>query len=295
MTAAIYTARGRAKTLIIGGYKWGGELMLTTQVENFPGFSKGILGPDLMLEMRKQAERFGAEFLEEDATQLNVKEYPFLVHTRHHQFLAKSLILATGAKAKWLGVPGEEKFKGRGVSVCAPCDAPFFKDQRVIVVGGGDSAMEETIVLSQYAREITIVHRRGEFKASKIMQERALSKPNVSVLFWHRVVEMRGEEKLEKVVLENTKTGERKEVAVDGVFLAIGHIPETELFRGQIELTEKGLIKAYELVKTSVPGVFGAGDVLDWNWEFRQAVTAAGSGCMAGLKALEFLREKGEL
>ncbi len=269
--------------------------MLTTQVDNFPGFSEGVLGPDLMLEMRKQAERFGVKVIEENANELNLDLYPFVVKTRKNEYKGKSLIIATGAEPRWLGVPGEEKLKGRGVSVCAPCDAPFFKNQKVIVVGGGDSAMEEAIVLSEHAREVIIVHRRGELKASKIMQDRALGKKNVSVMWYKKVIEIKGKNKVEGVVLEDTRTGKRQEIQVDGVFVAIGHIPNTHLLQGKVEITDKGLVKTFGLTQTSKKGVFVAGDLTDWNWSYRQAITAAGSGCMAGMDALRFLREKEEL
>ena len=290
LTAAIYLARGAASTVVFGGSAWGGQLMLTTAVDNFPGFPEGIEGPDLMNKMRAQAERFGAKFLQTDVTSVNLAKTPFEITANGSMYLAKAIIIATGAQTLWLGVPGEKELIGRGVSSCAPCDAPFFKDKKVMVVGGGDSAMEEALVLVKYASEVTIVHRRGEFRASKAMQEKVLGNSKIKVLWNTEVKEIKGNGKVESVTLLNSLKNETSEMAVDGIFVAVGHKPQSELFTGQIDLDEKGFVK---IVKphssTSVKGVFVAGDVADPY--YKQAVTAAGCGCAAALDTLSFLEE----
>ncbi|MEJ2347894.1 MAG: thioredoxin-disulfide reductase [Patescibacteria group bacterium] len=287
LTAAIYTTRGAASTIILGGEKWGGQLMLTTDVDNYPGFPEGIQGPELMEKMRKQAERFGAEFVQKNVTAVDFSKKPFELMTGDTKYLAKSVIIATGAETRWLNVPGEDKLRGRGVSSCAPCDAPFFKGKNVIVVGGGDSAMEEALVLTKYAESVTIIHRREEFRASAAMQKRVTENKKIKVIWNTEVTEFIGEQKLEKVLLKNNKTGETSEIAADGAFVAIGHAPSTEIFKGKIELDEKGYIAVKDHTQTSVEGVFVAGDVHDY--QYRQAVTAAGFGCMASLEVLKFL------
>ncbi len=291
LTAAIYTTRGAASTVVLAGEAWGGQLMLTTGVDNFPGFPQGVQGPDLMSLMRSQAERFGAEFVQKNVTSVDFKNSPFKLSVDSSDYYAKSVVVATGADTRWLGVPGEDRLRGKGVSSCAPCDAPFFKDKRVIVVGGGDAAMEEAIVLTKYATEITIIHRRDSFRASAAMQEKVLGSPKIKVIWNSEITEFKGQDKLEKVLLKDIKTGEVKEVEVDGVFVAIGHTPSTNIFQGQIELDEKGFIKRLEneefKMATSVPGVLVAGDVHDYR--YKQAVTAAGFGCMAALEVLKFL------
>ncbi len=278
LTAAIYASRDNLKTLVLGGGKWGGQLMLTTDVDNFPGFPEGILGPQLMENMKKQAERFGTEVKLEDATKLDFSGKALKVN----DIETRSVIVATGADTVWLGVPGEEKLIGRGVSSCAPCDAFFFKGRKVIIVGGGDAAMEEAITLSKFASEVTIVHRRDTFRASKIMQDHALKLPNVKVLFNTSVSEILGEEKVTGV-----KFQDGKEFPCDGVFVAIGHTPNTKLFEGILELDEKGFIVKKEGMMTSVPGVFVAGDVHDHH--YKQAITAAAYGCMAACEVSKFL------
>jgi thioredoxin reductase (NADPH) len=288
-TAAIYTTRGAASTLILGGEKWGGQLMLTTNVDNYPGFPKGIQGPDLMEAMRQQAVRFGAEFAGASVTSIDLSKKPFEIASGNNRYPGKTVIIATGAVTKWLEIPSVQKLIGRGVSSCAPCDAPFFKDKKVAVVGGGDSAMEEALVLTKYASEVTIVHRREEFRASQAMQQKVLTNPKIKILWDTEVTGAVGEQKLEKILLKNNKDNSTGELVVDGLFVAIGHKPETELFVGKIEVDEKGYIKAFENSKTSVPGVFVAGDVHDWR--YRQAVTAAGFGCMAGMDVLKYLEE----
>lgn len=285
LTAAIYTSRDNLKTLLLGGGKWGGQLMLTTEVDNFPGFAEGIMGPDLMTAMKGQAERFGAEVKLEDVVKVDFKKKPFKVETHgsHETYESHAVIIATGADTVWLGVPGELKLIGRGVSSCAPCDAFFFKGKKVIVVGGGDAAMEEAITLAKFATEVTIVHRRDAFRASKIMQERATSLSNVKTLFNTEVREVLGQEKVTGV-----KFKDGKEFLCDGIFVAIGHTPNSRLFEGQLELDEKGFIKKFDNMQTSVAGVFVAGDVHDHH--FKQAVTAAGFGCMAALEVSRFLQ-----
>jgi len=287
LTAAIYTSRGAASTLVLAGSAWGGQLMLTTEVENFPGFPEGVMGPDLMLKMRQQADRFGAVVKEEDAREVVTSENGFLVKTDNSSYKARSLIVASGAATKWLEAPGVKELIGRGVSSCAPCDAYFFKDKKVAVVGGGDSAMEEALVLSKFANEVIIIHRRDEFRASKIMQDKVFADPKIKVLWNTEVKEAKGKEKLEALVLINNKTQEVKEEPFDGLFVAIGHIPQSEVFKGLLELDEKGYIKVFDKTKTNVPGIFVAGDVHDFR--YKQAITAAGFGCMAALDALSYL------
>lgn len=288
-TAAIYTTRGAASTLILGGEKWGGQLMLTTTVDNFPGFPDGIQGPDLMAAMKKQAERFGSEFVQSNVESVDLSKKPFAVTSTGTVYPAKTIIIATGAATLWLDAPGISKLIGRGVSSCAPCDAPFFKDKKVAVVGGGDSAMEEALVLTKYATEVTIIHRRDAFRASQAMQQKVLAGGKVKVIWNTEVTEAVGTEKLEKVLLKNNKDNTTSELPIDGLFIAIGHKPETDLFKGKIDVDERGYIKVSENSKTSVPGVFVAGDVHDWH--YKQAATAAGYGCMAGMDVLAYLAE----
>ena len=287
LTAAIYASRGAASTLVLAGSTWGGQLMLTSEVENFPGFPEGVMGPDLMLKMRQQAERFGSVVKEEDARGIITSENGFLVKTDNSSYKARSLIVASGAATKWLEAPGVKELIGRGVSSCAPCDAYFFKDKKVAVVGGGDSAMEEALVLSKFANEVVIIHRRDEFRASKIMQDKVFANPKIKVLWNTEVKEAKGKEKLEALVLINNKTQEVKEEPFDGLFVAIGHVPQSEVFKGLLELDEKGYIKVFDKTKTNVPGIFVAGDVHDFR--YKQAITAAGFGCMAALDALSYL------
>lgn len=294
-TAAIYTTRGAASTLVIAGEKWGGQLMLTTEVDNYPGFPEGIQGPELMMKMRKQAERFGAEIVEKNVSSVDFSKSPFELMAGDQKHLAKSVIVATGADTRWLGIPGEEKLRGRGVSSCAPCDAPFFKEKNVAVIGGGDSAMEEALVLTKYASQITVIHRRNEFKASKVMQEKVLNHEKIKVIWDTDVLEFLGGQKLEKVRTKNVKTNEESELDFDGAFVAIGHTPSTSIFKGPIELDRKGYVVVHDHTKTNVNGVFVAGDVHDYH--YRQAVTAAGYGCMAGMEALKYLetlQDKGD-
>lgn len=286
LTAAIYTTRANLKTLIIAGSKWGGQLMLTTLVENYPGFPEGIQGPDLMLAMRKQAEHHGAEIADLDFAKADFSKRPFSILAGDKTYEGKSVIIATGADTKWLGVPGEKEKIGRGVSSCAPCDAPFFRGKNTIVVGGGDSAMEEGLVLTKFANSVTLVHRRGKFKASKIMLDRAQKNPKIKFILNSEVVEVLGQEKVSGVKIKNNKTLEVSELRVDGVFVAIGHLPNTSVFKG-IELDEQGFIVVHNHTKINVDGVFVAGDVHDSH--YKQAVTAAGFGCMAALEVERWL------
>lgn len=292
LTAAIYTTRANLKTLIIGGVKWGGQLQLTTLVENFPGFPEGIQGPELMMNMRKQAENHGAEVVEQNFTTGDFTGNPFKVSTPEATYEGRSVIIATGADTKWLEVPGEQEKIGRGVSSCAPCDAPFFREKKVVVVGGGDSAMEEANVLTRYATEVTIVHRRNDFsKASHAMLEKVKSNPKIKYIMNSEVVEVLGEQKVTGVKLKNTETGEESQVETDGVFVAIGHMPNSAVFKG-IDLDNQGYIKVHEYYKTNVDGVFVAGDVHDA--QYRQAITAAGFGCAAALETERWLADQSE-
>jgi thioredoxin reductase (NADPH) len=287
-TAALYAARANLRPLVLKGLEAGGQLMLTTDVENYPGFADGILGPELMDAMEKQASRFEAEILPITATRVDLTERPFGVWAGDDEYRASTLIVSTGASAKWLGVPGEQLLRGRGVSACATCDGFFFRDRELVVVGGGDTAMEEASFLTKFASRVTIVHRRDEFRASKIMQERVLANPKVEVVWNSTVDEIVGESAVTGVKLRDVTTDDVRDFATDGIFMAIGHTPNTQLFGDQLELTEGGYIVVAEpSTRTSVPGVFAAGDVTDL--VYRQAVTAAGQGCKAAIDAERFL------
>jgi thioredoxin reductase (NADPH) len=289
LTAAIYTCRARLDTLVIGGSTWGGQLMLTGGVDNFPGFPDGIMGPELMAKMREQSEKCGAKLIFEDVSSVDLSSRPFKVTSGANNYEAKTVLIATGASAKWLGLPSETRLRGKGVSSCAICDAPFFRDKKVVVVGGGDTALEEALTLTSYAREVTIVHRRDQFRACKLFQEKISANQKIT-LAWNSVVEeILGERKVEAVRLKNVQTGEVKTVPADGVFIAIGHLPETALFKGQIALDPNGYIVVHDETKTSVEGVFAAGDNHDT--KYKQAITAAGSGCKAALDAQRYLQE----
>ena len=286
-TAALYAARANLAPLVLRGLDAGGQLMLTTDVENYPGFADGILGPELMEQMEKQAERFGAELVPAHVTRLDLAERPFGIWAGDQEWRAKTLIVATGAAAKWLGVPGEEKLRGRGVSACATCDGFFFRDRELLVVGGGDTAMEEATFLTKFASRVTIVHRRDAFRASPIMADRALRNPKIDVI-WNTVLEeILGEDAVTGARLRDVVTGQEQEVRTDGVFMAIGHTPNTALFERQLELENGYIVVEEPRTSTSVPGVFAAGDVTDTI--YRQAVTAAGQGCKAAIDAERFL------
>jgi len=292
LTAAIYAARASLQPLVIAGVQSGGQLMLTSEVENFPGFPEGILGPDLMARMRQQAERFGATFVDDDAIKVDLSVRPFLVATEFEEYRASALIIATGARARWLGVPGEDRLIGHGVSSCATCDGFFFRGKEVIVVGGGDSALEEALFLTRFASKVNVVHRRDELRASKILQQRALKNEKIEFI-WNTVVEeIIGDKRVEAVRLANVKTGEKTDMPIDGVFAAIGHEPMTSLFVGQLALDKAGYIVVKNGTQTDIEGVFVAGDVEDHR--YRQAVTAAGAGCKAALDAERYLDSLGE-
>ncbi len=291
-TAAIYSSRAYLKTLVVAGFEAGGQLMLTSDVENFPGYPEGIGGPEMMQDLRKQAERFGAEFVEEDAIEVDFTERPFSVKTHGETYQGKTVIVATGSSAKWLGIESEQRLMGRGVSACATCDGFFFKDKAVVVVGGGDTAMEEATFLTKYATKVTIVHRRDEFRASKIMAKRAMDHPKIDIEWNREVAEVLGENNVEGVRLKSTVGEAEKEVPCDGFFMAIGHKPNTDLFKGQLHLDEGGYIvpEGKNETRTNIPGVFVAGDVFDHR--YKQAITAAGSGCKAAIDAERWLEDQ---
>ncbi|TMI86548.1 MAG: thioredoxin-disulfide reductase [Bacillati bacterium ANGP1] len=287
LTAAIYAARAQLQPIVISGSQRGGQLTLTTDVENFPGFPEGIQGPELMEIMRKQAERFDTDFIEEDATAVDFRTRPFEVTAAQKTLRAESVIIATGAGTNWLGLPNEQRLIGHGISSCAPCDAFFFRGKEVAVVGGGDSAMEEALVLTKFATKVTIIHRRDRFRASKIMAERALRHGKIEVLWNTVVVDVLGNGSVSGLRLRDVGTGREWPFRVDGLFVAIGHHPNTELFRGQVELDDQGYVVVREGTRTSVEGVFAAGDVHDHR--YRQAVTAAAFGCMAAMDVERYL------
>jgi thioredoxin reductase (NADPH) len=288
LTAAVYSGRADLKPLMIEGFEAGGQLMLTTDVENYPGFIDGIMGPELMERMRKQASRFGTVYLTENATSVDFSQRPFVVRTSDETYRARAVIISTGASAKMLNVPGEKELLGHGVSTCATCDGFFFRDQELLIVGGGDSAMEEAIFLTKFASKVTVVHRRDELRASKIMQQRAIDNPKIEFLWNSVITELVGQEgKLKGANIKNVKTGDDSFVEAGGTFVAIGHTPNTSLFEDHLEL-DGGYIKtAGETTETSVPGIFAAGDVVDYR--YRQAITAAGKGCEAAMDAERWL------
>jgi len=290
-TAALYTARADLEPLVLKGLEAGGQLMLTTDVENYPGFADGIMGPELMDQMEKQAQRFGAEILAVHVTEVDLSSRPFLVKAGDQVWRARTVIVATGATARWLGIPGEEKLRGRGVSACATCDGFFFRDRELLVVGGGDTAMEEATFLTKFASKVTIVHRRDAFRASKVMQDRVFANDKIEVL-WNTVLdEIVGDDAVTGAVARDVETNETRTIAADGVFMAIGHDPTTTLFRDQLPVDENGYLIVQEpSTATDVPGVFAAGDVTDHT--YRQAVTAAGQGCKAAIDAERFLAEE---
>src|SRR5215470_3803414 len=293
LTAALYTARANLYPLLIEGLEAGGQLMLTTLVENFPGFRDGIMGPELMGEMRAQSEKFGAEIIQGNVASVDLKTRPFLIRTADAEYTTRTLIIATGASARLLGLPSERSLMGRGVSTCATCDGYFFRGQEIAVVGGGDSAMEEAVFLTRFATKVTLVHRREELRASKIMQDKARANPKIEWLLGYEVDEIKdtGRGEVTSMVVRH-KSGARKEVPVTGVFVAIGHTPNTGLFKGQLDMDKNGYLVTHDGAKTSRPGVFACGDVQDH--VYRQAITAAGTGCMAALDAERFLEHMPE-
>jgi thioredoxin reductase (NADPH) len=289
LTAAIYTARANLKPLVLEGSQAGGQLTLTSDVENFPGFPDGILGPELMARMRQQAARFGAEFVTDDVTRVDFRQRPFKVWRADDVYLARSVIIATGASAKFIGLPQERALLGKGVSTCATCDGFFFQGVSLAVVGGGDSAMEEALFLTKYASKVTVLHRRDTLRASKIMQERAFKNPKIDFIWNVSVTDIHANDagQVNAVTLADARTGKTRRLEVGGLFVAIGHTPNTALFVGQLEMDERGYLVTAHGTRTSVPGVFACGDVQDHEW--RQAVTAAGSGCMAAMDAERYL------
>ena len=289
LTAAVYTARAGLNPLVIEGLQPGGQLTITSEVENYPGFPEGIQGPQLMDQMRAQAERFGSEHLYDLVTKVDFSASPFKVWVGETLHEARTVILSTGASARWMGLDAEQRLQGRGVSACATCDGFFFRDQEIAVVGGGDSALEEAIFLTRFASKVTLIHRRDEFRGSKIMQARVLENEKIDVA-WNSVVDdILGDEGVTGLRLKDTKTGALRELNVTGVFMAIGHVPNTGVFKGQVDLDKQGYVVVNQHTETNVPGVFAAGDVVDKR--YRQAITAAGKGCAAALDAEKYLAE----
>ena len=289
-TAALYAARANLRPLVIEGFNWGGQLMITSDVENYPGYADGIMGPEMMADFRRQAERFETEFVTDDVTKVDFSQRPFRIWVEDTEYTARSVIVATGASARWLGLESEERLKGRGVSACATCDGAFFRDKHIFVVGGGDSAFEEALFLTRFGYKVTLVHRRDEFRASPIMVDRARAHEKIELKTPFEVEEVLGEQSISGLRLRNTETGETEEVEAGALFVAIGHDPNTELFLDQLDHDENGyLVTKPDSTETNIPGVFAVGDVQDHI--YRQAVTAAGSGCMGALDAERFLAE----
>lgn len=288
-TAGIYSSRARHDTLILSGILPGGQLVNTTDVENYPGFENGIMGPDLMITMRKQTERMGAKIIDDEVVKVDFKNKPFKVSTASTEYQADAVIIGTGANPRKLGLEGEQTFAGKGVSYCATCDGPFFRNLELVVVGGGDSAIEEATFLTKFATKVHLVHRRKELRASKIMQERAMNNSKIDFHWNSAVEEITGNEKVQQVILKDVQSNEKSTLDVGGVFVAIGHEPNTKLFQDQVELDNQGYVVLKNLTETSVPGVFAAGDVHDHR--YRQAVTAAGYGCMAAIDVDKYLTE----
>ena len=291
-TAAIYAARANLSVLMLQGYQVGGQLMLTSDVENYPGFEEGILGPPMMEKFEAQARRFGTEVIPEDVISVDFSKRPFKVTTDSGEYQARAIIISTGASAKWLGLPSEQRLQGRGVSACATCDGFFFKKKDVAVIGGGDTAMEEAIFLTRYANHVTVIHRRDTLRASKIMQDRAFKNPKISFIWDTEITEVLGENEVTGLRLHNVKTDEESILPVQGFFLAIGHMPNTDLFKGILDMDNVGYIVPVEYTMTNIPGVFAAGDVTDHR--YRQAVTAAGDGCRSAIDAERWLEGLGE-
>jgi thioredoxin reductase (NADPH) len=287
LTAAIYAGRANLAPVVFAGHLYGGQLMLTTEVENYPGFADGIMGPELMESFRKQAERFGSKLHFTDVTKVDFSQRPFVLATEDDEYTADTVIVATGASARWLDVPGETRLRGRGVSTCATCDGAFFREKHIVVVGGGDSAMEEALFLTRFGSKVTVIHRRDSFRASKIMADRVHAHDKIEIIWNSEVIEVIGAEKTEALALRNLETGATSTIDADALFIAIGHDPNTGIFAGQLELDASGYIVSADGVTTKIPGVFVAGDVFDIR--YKQAITAAGSGCKAALEVEKYL------
>ncbi|MDQ3561666.1 MAG: thioredoxin-disulfide reductase [Thermoproteota archaeon] len=289
-TAGIYTSRANLSTLIISGTLPGGQLMTTSEVENYPGFPNGIFGPELMMNMRQQAERFGAVIVDDEVLKVDFKNRPFTITTHAETYSAEATLVCTGASPRKLGIPAEQQFSGRGVSYCATCDGPFFKGENIVVVGGGDTAMEEATFLTKFGKSVRVVHRRDSLRASKILQQKALENPKIEFIWNNVVADIKGNNKISTVLVKDINTGKERTIETGGLFVAIGHEPNTAIFKGQLELDDKGYIVLKHHTKTSVEGVFAAGDVHDHR--YRQAVTAAGFGCMAAIDVEKWLSER---
>jgi len=289
-TAGIYCSRAGYDTLILSGILPGGQLVNTTEVENYPGFEKGIMGPDLMIEMRKQTQRMGTTIVDDEVVNVDFRNDPFKILTGSEEYEGRAVIIATGANPRKLGLKGEITFAGKGVSYCATCDGPFFRNQELIVAGGGDSAVEEATFLTKFASKVYLVHRRDELRASKVMQERAFNNDKIKFVWDSEIIDIQGDQKMQKAIIKNIKTNEQKELKVGGLFVAIGHVPNTKLFKNQIDLDNDGYIILKNKTNTNIEGVFAAGDVHDRS--YRQAITAAGYGCMAAIDVDKYLTEK---
>jgi thioredoxin reductase (NADPH) len=288
-TAGIYTSRAKLNTLLISGSLPGGQLMTTSEVENYPGFPNGIFGPELMMNMRQQAERFGAKLLDDEVVEVDFTRRPFGIRTQGQEFRSESVIICTGASPRKLGLKAEQEFAGKGISYCATCDGPFFKGEDIAVVGGGDTAIEEATFLTKFGKSVKIIHRKDSLRASKILQEKAFENPKIDFVWDHVVSDISGNRKISSISVRNLRTGEERKISVGGLFVAIGHEPNTSIFRGQLQLDDKGYIALTKNTKTSVEGVFAAGDVHDYR--YRQAITAGGFGCMAALDVEKWLVE----
>ena len=289
-TAGIYTSRAKLSTLIISGTLPGGQLMTTSEVENYPGFPNGIFGPELMMNMRQQAERFGAVIVDDEVLKVDFKKRPFTITTHAETYTGEATLICTGASPRKLGIPAEQQFSGRGISYCATCDGPFFKGENIVVVGGGDTAMEEATFLTKFGKSVRVVHRRDSLRASKILQQKALENPKIEFIWNNVVADIKGNNKISTILVKDINTGKERAIETGGLFVAIGHEPNTAIFKGQLELDDKGYIVLTQHTKTSVEGVFAAGDVHDHR--YRQAVTAAGFGCMAAIDVEKWLSER---
>jgi thioredoxin reductase (NADPH) len=289
-TASIYTSRAKLKTLIITGSLPGGQLMTTSEVENYPGFPNGIFGPELMINMKQQSERFGTTMITDEVTKVDFKNIPFKIYTESSIYTAESVLISTGATPRKLGIEPEQAFSGRGISYCATCDGPFFKDQHIVVVGGGDTALEEANFLTKFGKSVKIIHRRDHLRASKILQERAFENPKIEFIWNSTVVDIKGDGKISSIIIKNNKTGVETKLNVGGLFVAIGHEPNTSIFKDQIDMDDRGYVIVKNYTNTNIDGVFASGDVHDYR--YRQAITAAGFGCMAALDIEKWLAER---